>query len=528
MTATHAHVAGLLAALLCIAAAQVALAAPPVAKVTSDWPSHLGPGGGFADAAAPPAKLIDDVSKAKLLWHSEENGIGFGKAYSGAMRGGFAKGTGLPPSGAASPILAGGMVIQSYFLPRQGVIGQDARKGLGANFETCRSFTYVSADDAVIAIDAATGRTCWKQVFADKGINYAPGKRGEWNVTPCAGQGKVFAFGTTGRIYCLELATGKLLWESHIGAVHERLEAAKKQALLDGQMVRPGIRPYGMLIYADGVLLAPDWAGGLLGIDPAGGKTLWRATAGGGLTSGFNSPVPVTVGGVAYVACVNGGGDLRLVDHRNGGKVLWTHALGSLHLTQPVFGKELLLVMDANLKKKRGENDARAQFGVLTGYRLSEKGARRVWQLDAEKYPVECWLDGGPSRKIATARDGIVYHAAWWGNQSKLAVVREADGKVLSSLDDCKHFWCIYLWGDRFFFLTDIQHGGHSTWQVYGRDGEKLKLLSEGTFPSDCKRTCGYEVPLYSMYADGLMFCREWKEGWGGGMSCYDLRKARP
>lgn len=31
-----------------------------------------------------------------------------------------------------------------------------------------------------------------------------------------------------------------------------------------------------------------------------------------------------------------------------------------------------------------------------------------------------------------------------------LAIVRESDGKVLSSLDDAKHFWCVYLWGDRF------------------------------------------------------------------------------
>ena len=491
---------------------------PPGLK--SEWPSYLGPQNTFADMSPTPVKLLDDVTQAKLVWESEETDIGFGKAFSGAMGSGFAKGTGLPPSGAATPILAGGLVIQSYFLPRGPARDEAASARLKGEFT---NFTCIAADDVVIAMDAATGKTRWKQVFADKGINYAPGKRGEWNVTPCAADGKVFAFGATGRLYGLELATGKVLWESNIGPVHERLEAARKEALDKKQLVRPGVRPYGMLVASDGVLLAPDWADGLLGLDPATGKQLWRVAANGGVTSGYNCPMPVTVNGKPYVACVNGAGEVRLVDHR-AGKVLWTHPLGSLHLTQPVFGRELLLALDANPHKKREEKETRAQFGVLAGYRLRETGATRVWQLDGAKYPVELWLDGGPARKIATRRDGVVYHAAWWGNQSKLVTVRESDGVVLADAE-CQHYWVIYLWGDRFFFLTDIQHGAHSTWQAYGPDPARLTRLSEAKFPSSSQRTCGYEVPLHEIYADGFMFCREWRLGRGGGIACYDLRR---
>jgi outer membrane protein assembly factor BamB len=490
--------------------------------ITGAWPSYLGANNAFADASAEPVKLLDDVRKAKLVWQSEETGIGFGKAFSGAMGGGYAKGTGLPPSGAATPILAGGLVIQSYFLPRGPVWGLDAEKRLGANFETYKNFTYVAADDVVIAIDAATGKTRWKAVFEDKGITYAAGKRGEWSVTPCAADGKVFAFGTTGRLYALDLATGKVLWESHIGAVHTQLEAAKKLALEQKQMVKPIVRPYGMLIAADGVLLAPDWAGGLLGIDPADGKTLWRLTDRTGITSGYNCPTPVTVAEKPYVVCINGAGALRLIDHK-AGKVLWTHPLGSTHFSQPVFGKELLLVLDANTQKKN-EANPKFQYGVLAGYRLDEKGATRVWQLDGATYPVDLWLDGGPSRKINTRRDGTVYYSAWSGNGSKLAIVRESDGEVLSSFE-CGHYWVSYLWGDRFFFLTDIQHGSHSTWRTYDTSPDKPAKMSEGVFASKNARTCGYEVPLYEIYADGFVFIREYRAGWGGGICCYDLRK---
>ena len=502
-----------------------ATAAEPAISIAGEWADHLGPTRAFADPGE--VELIDKISEARVAWTSEESGIGFGKANSGAMKGGFAKGSGLPPSGAATPILAGGMVIQSYFLPCGPVFDKAARERLSARGTGFTSFTQVAADDVVIAIDAATGKTRWKTVFKDKGITYAPGKRGEWNVTPCADKGRVFAFGTMGRVYALELKTGKVLWETDIGPVHKRIVDMKAKALEQGRMVRPGVRPYGMLLVLDDVLVAPDWRNGLIGLAPATGKELWRASERDGITSGCNMPMPVTVKGKSYLACANRTGVLRLVDHRTG-KVLWSHPLGSLHYTQPVFGKELLLVMDPN-QHHVGKKDTETlkTYGVLAAYRLSMTGATRAWKLDDEKYPVELRMDGGPGRRVYTRRDGILYHAAWKGYESKLAIVSESDGKILASLDDAKHFWCVYLWGNRFFFLTDIQHGKHSTWQVYDRKTTEPTLLDQGTFPGyGTHRTCGYEVPLYDIFADGFMFCREFNinDQWGG-IVCYDLRK---
>ena len=515
---------GMLCIVLLVPLGQVA---GDVREVTSEWPNHMGPLLSFADPGG--TRLVEKLSEVRVAWRSEEGGIGFGKAHPGAMRSGYLKGTGLSPSGGASPILAGGLVIQSYYVPSGDVWDRAAEKSLGADFGDCKPFALVTADDVVIAIDAATGKTRWEKVFEGKGINRGAGKRGEWNVTPCVAKGIVYAMGSAGRVYCLELATGRLAWESHVGAVHEAIEEDRPQALRERRFVKAPGRPYGMLMVVDGVLLAPDWAGGLLGIDPTSGRKRWHASEKGGITSGFNSPTPVSVGGKTYVACVNRTGDLRLLDPGSG-KVLWTHALGSMHLTQPVFGKELLLVMDANREridpKQKDPKQSPPNFGVLAAYRLSEEGATRVWKLDGAKYPVECKLDGGPGRRVYTRRDGVIYHAAWRGQQSKLAIVREADGKVLSSMDDCQHFWCVYLWGDRFFFLTDIQHGKHSTWQVYDLNPSKPTKLDEATFPGHgSHRVCGYEVPLYPVFADGFMFCREIKADrrWGG-IVCYDLR----
>lgn len=496
-------------------AAQAAEIVPPIQGQSADY---FGPNGAYADTGN--LKLVDSVKQAKVAWVSEESGIGFGKAYSAAMGGGYLKGSGLPPSGAAQPIIAGGLIIQAYFLPRGPVTITAAEQRLAEkNGDEFKSFSYISADDVVIAIDAATGKTKWKQVFEDKGINYQPGKRGEWNITPCAADGKVFASGSSGRLYCLDLATGKVLWESTVGEAHERLEAAKKTALSTRTAIKKSNRGYGQLITLDGVALSPDWDEGLIALDLSTGAVRWKLNEKNGLTSGYNAPVPVKIDGTSYITTVNSAGDIRLIDHRSG-KILWTHALKTQHLNAPVFGKELLLVQDP----VEG-SDPKRKFGVMAGYRLSLTGATRVWQLDPTKYPVPCWLDAGPSRKVATRRDGILYYAAWNDQHGKLATVREADGQILASIDDCAHNWVSYLWGDKFYFLTDIQHGKHDKWQVYGNDPANLTKIDEAQFPAyGTHRVVGYEVPLHEVYADGFMYVREAKERWGG-IVCYDFRK---
>ena len=51
---------------------------PP--KITHDWPGYTGPEGTYADQSKVP--LLDDFSRAKLLWISEHDGLGYGKTSS--------------------------------------------------------------------------------------------------------------------------------------------------------------------------------------------------------------------------------------------------------------------------------------------------------------------------------------------------------------------------------------------------------------------------------------------------------------
>jgi hypothetical protein len=500
--------------------------APPI-TLRSEWPSYLGPCGNFSERSD--AKLLDDMTRVRLAWQSEEKAIGFGKATSAAGKSGMGEAfLGLPPGGEASPIVAGGLVIMAYFVPRGEVWDATVEKQSGAVFQ--KSAWLVAADDVVIGIDATTGKTRWKQVFADKGINTGAGKRGGWACTPCAADGKVFALGTTGRVYALDLATGKPLWESDIGPVHKRLEEAKAKGLAARRLALEGsnFRPYGILSVVDGVLLVTDWTGGLLGLDPAGGKTLWHASGKERILSDFNAPCPARVGGKTYVACANARGDLRLIDPKSG-QVLWTVAIKCEHLTQPVAGDEHLLVFESNPAIQEGKQEGINQVGVLAAYRFDEKGAKRDWALPAE-YAHELKLDAGPSRRVIP-RDGLVYYLARsnrdGGAACKMVIIREKDGTVLKSQNvNANQF---YLWGDRIVTVSDLQHrprpANPEIWQLYTADPADFRRLGEGWHVNNPQKpvhtaTGGYELPVYEAFADGLMFCRVM-----GGIRCYDLRR---
>ena len=172
-------------------------------KISHDWPGYTGPEGTFADQSR--VRLLDDLTVAKLVWTSEHDDLGYGKTTSG---GGHRYGAKSRPGGSCSLIVAGGLVIVTYFNPTNGVV----------------------ADDVVLALDAATGKTRWKQVYAGKGLNRGAGKHPSYGPTPAAADGRVFHLGSAGRIYALELAGGKPLWEADLGDYPQHFQSLATMA----------------------------------------------------------------------------------------------------------------------------------------------------------------------------------------------------------------------------------------------------------------------------------------------------------
>jgi len=495
-------------------------------EIKTDWPSYRGANGQFSETSG--VKLGEDMSQVKLLWESEEKEIGFGKSDSGYGRS-LANFGPLNPGGIASPIVAGGLVIVSYSMP-SGTVLDNSFKNIGpGNWEKYQHKVRIAADDVVLAIDATTGKTRWKRVFEGAGRNPGSGKRNLYGMTPVAANGRVFAVGTCGAVYALELATGKTAWQT---PNWPNLQKAKEEALAEGGPAGAQC-PTGWLMVVDGVLIVPVatyWSprggGGVRGVDPADGKTLWEANINPNLLA------PGTVNGKACLLSP------RMCLEAKTGKVLWRHDDRPAYYRPLVFGDKLLVAFEPHpdgaallQAKEASDKKGATAFGVLAGYSVDDKGATVKWTLP-KQYRLWMQPDSGGHPCLA-ARNGLIYHLTDYQEsasapaEKRLVVVRETDGAILAS-QPAKGDQ-VYLWGDRAIVVTDIYHrpraANPEVWQMFDTDPGKCAPLGKGwhvnSNPAVHVATGGYELPLIEAFADGIAFFRV-----AGGIRAYDLRPA--
>jgi len=463
-------------------------------KITHDWPGYTGPDGTHADLSRAP--LLDDLSKAKLLWVSEHEGLGHGKTSS---RGGHMYGSGSKASGSCDLIVAGGLVIVGYFTPTNNVV----------------------ADDVILALDAVTGKTRWKQVFAGKGYNRPAGKHTQYGPCPTAADNKIFHLGSGGRIYCVDLATGKPLWVSELGAYVEsyRAQAAKALADEDSGAVRLNPPIFTPLTVIGGVLLVP--ADRLYAYDTLTGKEVWR------MDGATRTPSPVRIEGQEYAVCSGDDGAIRLVEPKSG-KVLWTEKIGS------IVGRPAFIVGDgrAYIPVQR---DPKTDKVSMCAYALNLSGARLLWE---SKETVS-----GSDAMHGAYRDGVLYrdvpHPSGKTISGDIRVVafKGDDGTILTDFraEQTGLWGRFHLWGDRLVVFGDDCHEsiGHSCpYQSLAIGPGEWKLTGRPIAfrnPRQYTGVGGYDsIWMRPAFADGLVFVRSVdKVTSRGAILCWDVR-ARP
>lgn len=259
----------LAASLLPGAAAPAAAQAPSVTlhrkpraldpkAVTEEWPSFLGPShNGFSNET----RLIQSfpASGPPLVWERT-------------------KGTGY-----SSPGVSGGKLV---FLHR------------------------LNDREIVECLHPETGERLWQfdygTVFEDRyGYNNGP------RASPVMEGGRVYTFGAEGKLHCLQLSTGKLLWKKELQQdFHTKQDffGVASTPLLEG----------GQLIVTVGAPGGPTVAS----FDPASGKLNWGAGKDWG--AGYASPIPATIHGKRRILAFTGGesqpptGGLMMIDPANG------------------------------------------------------------------------------------------------------------------------------------------------------------------------------------------------------------------
>ncbi len=448
-----------------------------------NWPVWQGPNGNFSGAVTPGGPdyaLVDKLSDARLAWVGEDIPANTGT--------GGCRYEPIPNGGNAGPIVSDGKVFLNFYYPTGS--GQDGcvegRKPPPPEWQLA------DAHDVVVALDAATGKTVWRQIHANKGMRYMNHKTELSNNTMAADGENVYAMGATGLLYSMDKHTGQLEWEIPFGGGYHDYLMSTKEARLEGQCEHPpGGRGSGHgLSIADGVLLACKFGGGdnsLFAVDAATSDSLWLKS---NLLANRFTPTKWAYQGTEYFITVSDNG---------------IH--GTIHCIEPRTGR-IVWEKDSEYSEKYqfilNENYLILHSG--SAYRITDEGATFLWNNGP----------GDVNGPVGTILGGFAYMRY----AEAFSVVDIETGEIIASLPQFGGGGEANVWAmdDRILLEMDSQHGHFYPYLIdahpyrftqLGQQWHGLHL--DGT---------GYEVPYLNPVADGRLFVRG-----ADGIYCYDLRK---
>ena len=491
--------------------------------ICGDWPQNSGPNGNFS-ISPEGLKLVEDVSKVKKLWLSEYSEIGFGKY--GAMGRKFLRDNpgkaGIAPFGGMSwPVVADGIVFQTHF--RAYYIQGVPAGSLGTkSFETF-------ADDVLVAMDAASGKTLWKAEHKKSGLCWYQTKRDGWGASAAVANGSVLHVGTAGKVWCYEAKSGKLKWQSNLGIGFLAFEQLRKK-LEEEKKCHSGILQVHPVI-VDGIAIIAfpgKHHTNFAGLSMSDGKLLWIQE-----NIGFPTVTP------------------NLWHHEEGSKVIVHNGKGLLSCLIPESGKLCwqkkfpgqdrasgVMGGDYFLTNVDGNNNEPKERGRYGAFRLSGEGAELVWKLPEKiEYGKEFTKDhGGARRSIYRNGKFIIFcggpHKRSVESRTSLLtalVVEASSGRILSEnkygslvsvTKDSPALSAVTMVENLVIAHRDPMHAPRPLGLVLFRyHKDSLEFLNKSDpWPED-KPAGGYDVDLMQAYSNGKLYYRTAR----GQIACYSL-----
>jgi outer membrane protein assembly factor BamB len=468
-----------------------------------DWPFYHGPLSSFA-AAPGGLTLATDLKDFRLVWKSEElmpttNSTHYLGGYLVCASNG----------GGASPVVsADGKVYVNYIQPAgtESVIDKPYKGGAplleqlektAAEWKTevgpgVREKFLTLADDVIVCMDAVTGKTLWKTVFAEKGRFQQGHKIGPMNNTPCVGDGKVFAMGSLGRVYALDAQTGKPLWEvPNITGITLKTP--------EGFNRFHGNAP----VYIDGVVVMGNQGETLHGFDAKTGAELWKLP---GKSRSLIVPSRWTHQGKDYIISMDGGRDASMklfcIEPKSG-KVVWEmdYKGGSKGIS--VSG-DILVGLTFSLRNEPPKDPE------CVAWRMTPEKAERIWATTVKAH--------GELSAPAVNDKYVVVGAP--GKLGEMQLLDLNTGKVLATAQAplAMNEPHIFMAENLVFVSPDGSHG-NSTLAVYGGTPETFKLMGSWTQPHRMATSYHCKCLVFPV-VEGRIFIRGFD-----GIHCYDLRK---
>lgn len=334
------------------------------------------------------------------------------------------------------------------------------------------------AEEIVIALDRATGKTLWEHKYPSKleDFNFGAGPHS----TPLVVGKRLFTIGTNKQMFAFDVATGEVLW------AHDLIEEFGSPSLLIRPVVKAG---YGCspIAFRETILCSVGGPGqSVMAFRQEDGAVVWRS--GDFLTSEV-PPILIDLAGQPQLVIV-GGGTVNGLDPDNG-ELLWSHPHdpgNDLNCTMPLWGEDNTLLISSAYKagsrairlRPNGELTQVEELWFTSRARFMFLGAIR---LGDTVYGTAG--DFGPA--FLTAIDMTTGKALWQHRGFARASLIYADGKALI-LDEDGDLALAKLSREAVTILSEFKLFETTSWTsptlvgttLYARDRERIVALDLG------------------------------------------------
>lgn len=259
--------------------------------------------------------------------------------------------------------------------------------------------------DTVWCFKADTGDVVWQHSYPSEAGDY-PGPR----CTPTVDGKAVYTLGRLGDLFCLNAATGKVVWSKHLvkdfGAKRSQWHFACSPLVLGNALILD--------------------AGITLALNKGTGDVLWKTDV---ENAGYSSPIPFKVGQTILLALFPEYGPVvrNAIDGKELGRVRWKTSYG-VNAATPIIVDDQIFISSG--------------YGVSHAvYALSDSGLKEVWKNKNMKnhanscvlwngylYGFDGQVDAGP----LTCVEFKTGERKWAENSLRAGSLMIADGKIIA------------------------------------------------------------------------------------------------
>ena len=333
-------------------------------------------------------------------------------------------------------------------------------------------------EEAVIALDAATGETLWEYTYPSEPLNFSHGAGP--HATPLVVGARVFTAGTNKQIHAFDKATGRLVWSHDLVNDFGAPPTLIRPAVKAGYACSP-------IAYKDTVILSAGGRGqAVMAFRQSDGAVVWKS---GDFLVAQAAPILIDFDGQMQVVVV-GGQTINGLDPDTG-ELLWSHGhdtSGDMNNSMPVWGDDRVLFVTSAynggsraLRLRRQGDRTRVEELWFTN-RLQIMFANAI-RIGDHVYGTS----GGFGPAFLTALDITTGELAWQERGFGRSSLLYADGKAII-LDEDGSLVLARLSAEGLQVLSKTQLFDTTSWTVpalvgttlYARDRERIMALDLG------------------------------------------------